>query len=248
MDGNNSKKQARRKRSRILLPVLLALLAGALVLCEAVYYRADDAARAALVPDESVTITRTGYGYYFDGPGSDAALIFYPGAMVEETAYAPLLRQLAERGVDACLLKVPLHMAVLSMDRAEDALPEHDYARWYVGGHSLGGAVAAICAAKRPGDFAGVVLLAAYPTRPLDESLTELSLYGSEDGVLNRARLEEGRQYAPAESSELVIAGGNHAQFGSYGAQRGDGEAAISPEEQWTRAADFIAAGIDKAA
>lgn len=248
MDGNETKKQARRRGRRILALMLLVLLAGGLVYCAAAYYRADDTAQAALVPDGSVTVAQTGYGYYFDGPGNAAALIFYPGAMVEETAYAPLLRQLAERGVDVCLLKVPLHMAVLSMDRAESVLGEHDYARWYVGGHSLGGAVAAICAAKHPEDFAGVVLLAAYPTKQLDESLTELSLYGSEDGVLNRARLEEGRQYAPAESSELVIVGGNHAQFGSYGLQRGDGEAAISPEEQWTQAADFIAAEIDKAA
>jgi hypothetical protein len=66
--------------------------------------------------------------------------------------------------------------------------------------------------------------------------------------VLDRGRLEEGRRFAPGESEELVIDGGNHAQFGSYGTQRGDGEASIPPEEQWERAADFIASGLDRAA
>ena len=232
---------------KILILILAVLIVG-FALYAAVYYHADAAALAALGSDEAVAVTRTDYGWLFDGPGDEAALIFYPGAKVEETAYAPLLRALAERGVDACLLKMPLRMAFFDMDRAEAVRAEHDYARWYVGGHSLGGAVAAICASKHPGDFDGVVLCAAYPTKPLDEAMTELSLYGSEDGVLDRARLEAGRQYAPAASEEYVIAGGNHAQFGSYGPQRGDGEAAISAEEQWTRAADFIAAGIDKAA
>ena len=246
MEENKTKKRP-RKRVRLLI-LMLFLLAAGFAVFTAAYYRADAAALAAMNSDEGATVSRTDYGWFFDGPGEEAALIFYPGAKVEETAYAPLLRLLAERGVDVCLLKMPLRLAFFDMDRAEAVLREHDYVRWYVGGHSLGGAVAAICAAKHPGDFAGVVLCAAYPTKPLDGSMTELSLYGSEDGVLDRGRLEAGRQYAPAGSEEFVIAGGNHAQFGSYGAQRGDGEATITPEEQWTQAADFIAAGIDKAA
>lgn len=241
-------KRKRARRGALIALAAAVLLAAGFLIYSTVYYRADAAALAALVPDESVSVERTDYGYLFDGPGDGAALIFYPGAGVEETAYAPLLRELAERGVDVCLLKVPLHMAFFAMDRAEDVLEEHDYERWYVGGHSLGGAVAAICASRHPEDFEGVVLFAAYPTKPLDEGMTELSVYGSEDGVLNRRRLEAGRQYAPGESEELVIEGGNHAQFGSYGRQRGDGEAAIPPEEQWAQAAEFVAAGLDRAA
>ena len=144
-----------------------------------------------------MSVARTDYGWLFDGPGTDAALIFYPGARVEETAYAPLLRRLAEKGTDVCLLRAPLHLAFFDMDRAESVRREYDYARCYVGGHSLGGACAAICASRHPGDFAGVVLLAAYPTKTLDGDMTELTLYGTEDGVLDRARLEEGRRYAP---------------------------------------------------
>lgn len=143
---------------------------------------------------------------------------------------------------------MPLRMAFFSVNRAATVTGDYDYARWYVGGHSLGGAVAAICASKHPDAFAGVVLCAAYPTKPLDDSLTVLSIYGSEDGILNRRRLEEGWQYTTQEMEEYVITGGNHAQFGSYGPQRGDGDAAISAEEQWTQAAVFIVKGINRAA
>ena len=247
-DMEENKRKNRRKRGWLIAAALLGLLAAAFAVWAAGYYRADDKALAALAPGGTVSVARTDYGWLFDGPGTDAALIFYPGARVEETAYAPLLRRLAEKGTDVCLLRAPLHLAFFDMDRAESVRREYDYARCYVGGHSLGGACAAICASRHPGDFAGVVLLAAYPTKTLDGDMTELTLYGTEDGVLDRARLEEGRQYAPDRSAELVIEGGNHAQFGSYGRQRGDGEAAIPPEEQWAQAADFIAAELDRAA
>lgn len=231
-----------KKRAAITLALLLLLaLAAAFALWCAVFYRADDTARAALVSDAAVSVARTDYGWFFDGPGEDAALIFYPGAKVEETAYAPLLRQLAERGVDVCLVKMPLRLAVFGADRAGAVMAEHSCARWYIGGHSLGGAVAANYASSHPGGLEGLVLLAAYPTHPLEGALLQISLYGSEDGVLDRARLEAGRRYAPARSEELVIEGGNHAGFGSYGPQRGDGAALIPPAEQWAQAADFIA-------
>ena len=242
-----NKNRPARRGLRLLAAALPALLAGAALYC-AVYYHADETALAALGSGGSVSVARTDYGWLFDGPGEDAALIFYPGAKVEETAYAPLLRQLAERGVDVCLVKMPLRLALLGMDRAGTVMAEHDYARWYIGGHSLGGAVAANYASAHPGELDGLVLLAAYPTHPLGGTGTEISLYGSEDGVLDRDRLEAGRQYAPERSEELVIEGGNHAQFGSYGSQRGDGEASIPPAEQWAQAADFIAAEIEDAA
>lgn len=78
----------------------------------------------------------------------------------------------------------------------------------------------------------GVILFAAYPTKKLDDSLQELSIYGSEDRILNRQALRQGREYAPADFTEYVIRGGNHAGFGNYGFQKGDGEATISAEDQ----------------
>ena len=229
-----------RLRPGRLLAALLLLLIAAFLLYAARYYPADETALRALQPDAQVQVTQTDYGWFFDGPSEKAALIFYPGGKVEETAYAPLLRLIAGQGTDVCLLHVPLHLAVLAPDRADTALALHDYETWYIGGHSLGGAIAANYAADHPGLFRGLLLLAAYPTHPLDEEILVLTLVGSEDGVVNLEKLSAGEQFAPNGVQLHVIPGGNHAQFGSYGPQKGDGAARISPEEQWEETAALL--------
>ena len=230
------------KARKVLLGLGLALLllTAAFFLYASVYYRADETALAALRSDETVRVSRTGYGWLFDGPSETEALIFYPGGKVEETAYAPLLRQIAAEGRDVCLVKMPLRLAVLAPKRAELVLAEHDYESWYIGGHSLGGAMAAVYAAGQPEKLQGLVLLAAYPTRPLDPGLLVISVLGSEDGVIDREKLAAGEQYFPENVIFHVIPGGNHAQFGSYGPQRGDGTALISPREQWAETAALL--------
>lgn len=217
---------------RKALAAALLLLLAAFFLYVSDYYRADDAALAALDSDEAVTVSETDFGWLFDGPGQEAALIFYPGGKVEAEAYAPLLRRLAEKGMDACLVRMPLRLAVFGEGRAAAVMADYDYPHWYIGGHSLGGVIAASWAAKNGDALDGVILLAAYPIRPLDSHLRELLIYGSEDRVVDPEKIREGRAYAPEDLAELVLPGGNHAQFGSYGPQRGDGEARISAEEQ----------------
>ena len=104
----------------------------------------------------------------------------------------------------------------------------YDYARWYIGGYSLGGAMAVDYASDHCESLSGVILLAAYPTKPLDDNLFLISIYGSEDGVLNRTKMTEEKQNVREQYAEYVIKGGNHAQFGNYGKQKGDGEASIT--------------------
>ena len=230
-----------KKRRIWLIPLLLvALLAAAFFIYTGVYYRADETAVAALISDNTVSVERTGYGWRFDSSSETDALIFYPGGKVEATAYAPLLRRVAEGGMDVCLVDMPFRLAVFGMGRADAVMAAHRYDRWYIGGHSLGGAMAAGYAAGHPEGLAGVALLAAYPTKPLDDGLTLLSVYGTEDGVLNKAKLAEGTRFAPPDHREYVIEGGNHAQFGSYGRQKGDGEAAIPADEQQAQTAEYI--------
>jgi len=209
-----------------MIPLLLvAVLLAWFLLYTLDYYRADAAALQAMESND-IRITRTSYGWYFDGPSETDALVFYPGGKVEETAYAPLLRCLAEDGIDVCLVKMPFHLAIFRANAAERVMKEHSFEKWYIGGHSLGGAMAAAFAEKH--DLDGVVLLAAYPIGPVEEAI--LLLYGSEDGVLNRERLSAAAEYGPVE--EHVLNGGNHAQFGNYGPQKGDGSPAITTEEQ----------------
>ena len=208
------------------------------------YYHADAAAQAALVSDENVRVTQTEFGWLFDGASEEHALIFYPGGKVEATAYAPICRELAQAGVDVCLVEMPFRLASLGQNKADEILASMDYGHWYIGGHSLGGVIAAMYAAEHPESLDGVILLAAYAAKPLEDELSTVLIYGTEDGVLNMEEYRENLAYAPAHAIEHVIEGGNHAQFGSYGVQKGDGEALISPEQQVEETVRIIAGSV----
>lgn len=134
---------------------------------------------------------------------------------------------------------MPLKLAVLNPNKADTVFSQYEYDHRYIGGHSLGGAMAAVYAAEHD-ELDGAILCAAYPTKQLDNDDLEVIVYGSEDAVLNREKLSEGQQYASDHTFEDVIEGGNHAQFGNYGKQAGDGEATISAKEQQSLAAAFI--------
>ena len=240
------KKKEKKKRGKtkwILISVaaVLLILTGAMLIYLLTYYHADPSAMQALNSDASVRVSETDYGWYFDGPSETDALVFYPGARVEETAYAPMLHRLAEQGMDVCLVKMPFRLAILGSGRAEDVMKEYNYRSWYIGGHSMGGALAARYASKHAEDFRGVILFAAYTTDAIGKELPVLMICGSEDRVVRKEKLEEGRKLAE-NCAELVIEGGNHAQFGNYGIQSGDGEATISADEQQRQTVDFIAA------
>ncbi len=232
-------------KKKWMIPILaIIIVVSAFMLYTSLYYHADAAAIDALRTDETVSVTQTDYGWFFDGPSEDDILVFYPGAKVEETAYAPLLRRLAGQGMDVCLVKMPFRLAFFGAGKAETVLAQYGHANHYVGGHSLGGAMAAKYAADHAEQLTGVILLAAYPTGPLRDPLVLMSIYGSEDGVLNREKVSDGRQYAPDRYAECVIEGGNHAQFGNYGEQRGDGAGRISAEEQQEQTVAYILRGI----
>ncbi len=198
------------------------------------YYGADADAAEAVVSDNTVMVQETDSYYYFDGPGESDAYIFYPGAKVETVSYAPLMQKIAETGMDVFLVDMPYHLAFFGINRADDIMKQYsDYTAWYIGGHSLGGAMAAEYAADHLDELDGAILMAAYPTKSLKaDGFQVISFYGSEDQVLNMDKFEAGRAYMPEDYYEVEIAGGNHAQFGSYGNQKGDGTASISAEKQ----------------
>lgn len=234
------------KRWKIALVVLVSIVAMLFVTCAIYvndYYRADEAALAVLEPDDTIKIEWIGDDVIaFLPEDPEAGLIFYPGGKVEFTAYAPLLRSLAEEEVLCVLVKMPCNLAVLNMNAAE-GLQERfpDVRDWYIGGHSLGGAMAAGYVAEHVDEYKGLILLAAYPTKDISQSgLQALSIYGSEDGVLDIEKYTNNMEKLPADMEEHIIEGGCHAQFGSYGKQEGDGEPGISGEEQRKVTARYI--------
>ena len=232
-----------KKKRIISICILIALLFGATGIYINGFYRAGDGALAAFASGEVLSDRVTVFRPAEPVAAEEAVgLMFYPGGKVEASSYAPLLGELAEQGITCVLLEMPANLAVLDKNAAEgiaEQIPEVDH--WYIGGHSLGGAMAASFVSEHAEEFARLVLLAAYSTEDLTNSDVDvLSLYGSEDGVLNRNAYEENRNHLPEGMTEVVIDGGNHAQFGEYGFQEGDGEATISGDEQRAVTADTI--------
>lgn len=237
----------KNKRLCIALGIILAAVlacAAAFAVYVNIYYHVEPTAVQAMASAEAVSVYELRDGVTVFAPKEPlAGFIFYPGGKVEHTAYAPLLRACAERQVLCVLVRMPCNLAVLNASGA-DGIPEQfpGVECWYIGGHSLGGAMAASYAADHADELDGLVLLAAYSTQDLSDSgLTVLSVYGSEDGVLNMEKYEQYRSNLPANTVELVIDGGCHAGFGRYGPQDGDGTPAISSDEQIVRTAEEIA-------
>lgn len=228
----------RKKRIFISLAVLLALTATVLIGCAiyvSSYYRADTEAIDAFSPMADLKITTPKKGVtVFGDDDAKSGLIFYPGGKVEHTAYAPLMAACAEEGVLCVLLEMPFNLAVLDINAADGIREMYpDVECWYIGGHSLGGSMAASYLAKHTGELDGLILLGSYSTADLSQSgVKVLSVYGSEDGVMNRDKYEKNKNNLPEGFTEVVIDGGNHAGFGMYGEQDGDGAPTITTEEQ----------------
>ena len=213
--------------------VVLVAVAGGFFWYVSDYYPAQDTALAVLAQEDGTDVRETCTVLSPTYP-TDTALIFYPGAKVEDTAYLPLLNQLRQTGLTCILAKMPFRLAIFDADAAQDimaAFPEVDH--WYLAGHSLGGAMASRFAAGHRDEVEGLILLGAYPYGDYPAENT-LVVYGS----LNQS-VEEHLDNA---ENVVEIDGGNHAQFGNYGPQKGDLPAAISPQEQQAQTVAAISA------
>lgn len=175
-------------------------------------------------------------------------LIFAPGARVDPRAYAALLRPLAARGHLVVVLKKPLGLAVLDPQPPDEVINGHaEIDRWVVGGHSVGGTVAASFADDEP-KVSGLLLLASWPARSMErQDLAVLSVTGSADGLATPADIEDTRHRLPQGATFHVVEGAVHADFGDYGEQSGDGERGVdkpTAQEDIRGAMDEFLAGF----
>ncbi|MCQ2066429.1 MAG: alpha/beta hydrolase [Bacteroidaceae bacterium] len=173
-------------------------------------------------------------------------LVFYPGAFVDYRCYASLAAGLVQKGF-LCILPKPLfNVALLNKNIAVKLKRKHpDIDKWYIGGHSFGGSVAAMCLGDNPDEFQGLVMLASYALNDLSTSgKIVVCIYGTEDGVLDRRKYNECLKNLPSDYQEFVINGGNHCFFGEYGNQNGDGIATITRAEQISQTIEAISKSI----
>ena len=231
------------KRITAVVTVLCLLCAGLFYLYVNDYYHADEKVQEYMASDDRVTVLQEDGWISFETALADTGIIFYPGAKVEAISYAPLMRGLAEKGINAFLVQMPFNLAFFRISSADRII--HDgLSHWYLCGHSLGGSMAASYVEGKE-DIDGLILLASYSANDLsDTDLSVLSVYGSEDGVLNMQKYEENRVKLPEDTVEIIISGGNHAGFAYYGPQENDHPSLISADEQISdtikEIADFI--------
>jgi len=235
------------KRAKKILILSAVLLAVVFIACAAYvndYYRANADAVAAFSAGNTVKTETLATGTIVCMPENPTAgLIFYPGGKVEYTAYQPLMEACASRGILCVLVKMPFNLAVLDINAANGIQEQYPtVTEWYIGGHSLGGSMAASYLSNHADAFEGLVLLGSYSTTDLSQTgLRILSVYGSEDRVMNRENYSANLGNLPSDFTEIVLEGGCHAGFGFYGPQDGDGVPTLSAEEQIALTAEAIA-------
>lgn len=228
-------KSVHKKLIRVLAAVLLLLviLTGVFFWYVSDYYRAEDVALEVLAQNDGI-VTQDNLTILSPSYQSDTAIIFYPGAKVEAEAYLPLLDQIRQTGITCILVDMPFHMAIFDSDAAEDVMTQFpEIEHWYLAGHSMGGAMASKFAAEHPDEVDGLILTGAYIYGDYPDEDT-LTIYGS----LNQS-VEDHIDYT---ENIVEIEGGNHAQFGIYGLQKGDPLAEISAEEQQKQTVEAIEA------
>lgn len=230
------------KKLYIILIILAAIIA--VILSCGIWYVNDYYHANSDVYDNltNVKIINTSNGLLLDGPGSDTALIFYPGAKVEYISYIPMLAELSKDGVDCYLVEMPFNIAFLGQNSADEIINCENYSHYFLAGHSLGGVVASSYV-NSTNKSDGLILFAAYPTSEIQKPV--LSIYGSNDKVLSMDKYDESKSLM-GNLTEDVIDGGNHAQVGNYGRQAGDGESSITSQDQQSQSVNSIVEFIDQ--
>lgn len=229
---------------------LLIILTSIFFIYVSYYYKAGSLALNSLKSDAAVDVLDNGDLIFKPvSNNKNTGFIFYPGAKVEASAYAPIAKEIASNGYTVVIAKMSFNLAILSPNKADDIINNNrEINNWIIGGHSLGGVMAADYAGKND-KIKGLVLLASYAQEGRDftsRNMKVLSLWGDNDKVANLNKVKNCKSVMPGDSEFKEIKGGNHGGFGDYGHQKGDGEAFISNEEQMHAASEEIIKLLNK--
>lgn len=219
---------------RILVITLLVMvfsLLGAYIWTQLTY---DAQYSSEFELDQEVVPLDNGWILY-TADDAEKGFILYPGAKVEPEAYAFIAQELASQNIAVAIPSVTLNLPILDVSKAEEIIGTTADMDWYIGGHSMGGAAAAMYADQHLDKVSGLILLGSYAADNdvlSDSDLPVLSISGSEDGLSTPSKIKENSNHLPQTAEFVEMEGGNHAQFGVYGAQSGDKDAKITLSEQ----------------
>ena len=221
----------------VILIAVVALGGGVVGWTHLNRYPATAEAAALVTPER-----RAAQGWLVFDPPSPATVgfIFYPGGLVDPAAYAPAAQALARRGIKTVIVPMPLDLAILAPNRADDVIAAYPQIQtWAIGGHSLGGAMAALYLSTRgdaAGRLRGLVFWGSRAPDGVDLSklpIEAVAIYGTRDGIAPPNLSDADRLKGLPTGAQLVaIEGGNHSGFGAYGFQNGDLPATISAAAQ----------------
>ncbi len=228
-----------RRRYKVLLGtlVVLAVVFSGFVIWAETPPSPLPEAYDALKSDKSVTVS-VGNWLVFTPLSSNVStgFIIYPGGRVDFRSYAPAAHAIAQAGYLVVIPKMPLNLAVFGVGTANDVIGHYpNVSSWGIGGHSLGGTMAAQFAFENPSKIKGLVLWAAYPASGTDLSKSNLlvtTIHGGSDGLVSTVQIDDSLRLLPFSTVRVEMAGGNHAQFGWYGDQAGDNAATITRQAQ----------------
>ncbi|WP_353854454.1 alpha/beta fold hydrolase [Bacillus sp. Bos-x628] len=215
------------KITSIILLTLIILAFGAFYIWSRFTYSPSQELKEQVSLEQ---VQHTNGVYTFEAQKRNAGIILYPGAKVEPLAYSYIGNALMKKGYSVFIPDMPFSFAIFNTDKAQDIIKDHPAIKhWYIGGHSLGGTAAAMYAEKNQNKLDGLFFLASYPAS--DElkqtSFQVLSISGEKDGLATQEKINQSKNKLPSQTIYHEIKGGNHAQFGMYGKQKGDQPADI---------------------
>lgn len=223
-----------KKWKKVLLAIMLAVIvviSGGIIYLKTQTYAPTESAQKITQKAESTK----DWVYFSSEDKTKPMIVFYPGALVDPGSYSPWAEKISEAGYPVYIMKMPLDLAVLAPNRGNQVLADHPNRSYVIGGHSLGGVMASRFAEEHPEKLAGVFFLASYPDEKgslKDVEVPVLSMTAGNDQVLNHEAYQKAKQYLPADTDYQEISGGNHAGFGSYDAQKGDGKSTINNQNE----------------
>jgi dienelactone hydrolase len=251
--SNTVTQSTKSKQTRKIIGAILLLIVIGSIIYGGIWFMAsyepDMLSLIAMQSSEKVTVEETDdYISFMPAVGEfEPGLLYYPGAKVEPEAYAVMAQHLAEAGIPVIIAKMPFNFAVFDTDKAmalKSTLGIED--TWAIGGHSLGGSMAAKVAYDNPNAFDALILFASYPAGKSNDlstrELNVLSISGSYDAFVTKEKIDAKKPFLPVQTIYYDIEGGNHSQFGNYGLQKGDNLASISSEAQMNQIVEVVIA------
>ena len=229
------------------LLIVIVLASAGFVIWASAALGPSQTALAALNSGNGVIVTNHPGWIMFSPENSQltTGFIFYPGGKVDYRSYAPLMSLIAAKGYQVVLVQEPLNLAIFGIEKAQDVIKAYPQIKsWAIGGHSLGGSMAAQFVSNHLNSVQGLIFWASYPAGSLADRTDVIvtSISGSKDGLSTSDKIEASKKLLPDATTFVVISGGDHGQFGSYGDQPGDTPATISPADQWQQTVDATVA------